>query len=160
MNIENKSKWQLRFATLSIFMVGFAAGVFALNAFNLWFGNNGGGLFRYDGNSLANITEEKGLGNPEFLRGGKFADKLGTLARVWAINEDNEGNLWIGTIDSGLWLYDGTRLTNFTTQNGLTGNAIWAIYKDKKGELWFVTNGNTVCKITGKSFTTVTFGRG
>ena len=40
MNIENKSKWQLRFATLSIFMVGFAAGVFALNAFNLWFGNN------------------------------------------------------------------------------------------------------------------------
>ena len=39
MNIENKSKWQLRLATLSIFMIGFAAGAFALNAFNLWFGN-------------------------------------------------------------------------------------------------------------------------
>jgi Spy/CpxP family protein refolding chaperone len=39
MNIESKSKWQLRFATLSIFAIGFVAGVLALNAFNLWFGN-------------------------------------------------------------------------------------------------------------------------
>ncbi|MBK8813380.1 MAG: hypothetical protein IPN69_22000 [Acidobacteria bacterium] len=41
MNSENKSKWQLRFATLSIFLIGFVAGAFALNAFNLWFGNGG-----------------------------------------------------------------------------------------------------------------------
>lgn len=39
MNPENKSKWQLRLATLSIFVIGFLAGALALNAFNLWFGN-------------------------------------------------------------------------------------------------------------------------
>ena len=34
----------------------------------LWFGNNGRGLFRYDGKDLTNVTEEKGLANPEFIR--------------------------------------------------------------------------------------------
>ena len=122
----------------------------------LWFGNNGGGLYRYDGKTLANITEEKGLGNPEFLK-GHFNDKPGSLARVWAINEDKEGNLLIGTIDAGVWKFDGTNLTNYTTKDGLTGNAIWAIYKDKKEELWFVTNGEAICKFDGKAFTKYAF---
>jgi hypothetical protein len=38
MNIESKSKWQIRLATLSIFVLGFVAGGFALNAYHLWFG--------------------------------------------------------------------------------------------------------------------------
>jgi Spy/CpxP family protein refolding chaperone len=38
MNTENKSKWQIRAATLSIFLLGALAGAFALNAYNLWFG--------------------------------------------------------------------------------------------------------------------------
>ena len=37
MNIESKSKWQIRFATLGIFVLGFVAGAFALNAYYLWF---------------------------------------------------------------------------------------------------------------------------
>jgi Spy/CpxP family protein refolding chaperone len=38
MNAENKGKWQIRLATLSIFLLGFLAGAFALNAYYLWFG--------------------------------------------------------------------------------------------------------------------------
>ena len=38
MNAEAKSKWQIRLATLSIFLLGFLAGAFALNAYYLWFG--------------------------------------------------------------------------------------------------------------------------
>jgi hypothetical protein len=38
MNIESKSKWQIRLATLSIFLIGFVSGVVALNAYHLWFG--------------------------------------------------------------------------------------------------------------------------
>ena len=38
MNIESKSKWQIRLATLSIFFLGFIAGAFALNSYYLWFG--------------------------------------------------------------------------------------------------------------------------
>lgn len=124
---------------------------------NLWFGNNGGGLFRYDGKTLNNITEERGLTNNEFLKEQKFADKPSTLARVWAINEDADGNLWVGTIDAGLWKLNGDSFTNYSTQNGLPGNSVWVIYKDNKGELWFVTNGETVCKYNGKTFVKFSF---
>lgn len=48
-----------------------------------------------------------------------MSDKHGTLARVWTINEDNNGNLWIGTIDACVWRYDGKNLTNYTTKDGL-----------------------------------------
>ena len=37
-NIESKSKWQIRLATLGIFVLGIFAGAFALNAYYLWFG--------------------------------------------------------------------------------------------------------------------------
>jgi ligand-binding sensor domain-containing protein len=125
--------------------------MFQDKAGNIWFGNNGGGLYRYDGKKLTNITEEKNLGNAEFLK-GTFNDKPGSLARVWAINEDNDGNLWIGTIDAGVWKFDGTNLTNYTIKDGLPGNAIWAIYKDNKGELWYVTNGDAICTFNGQAF--------
>ncbi len=119
---------------------------------NLWFGNNGGGLYRYDGKSLINFTEEKGLGNSEFIKGLKMTDQPGTLARVWTIAEDKAGNLWFGTIDAGAWRYDGKTLTNFTMKDGLTSNAICTIYKDKTGTLWFGTHTGGVCKFNGKSF--------
>ncbi len=122
---------------------------------DFWFGNNGNGLFRYDGKTLINITEKKGLGNPEFVKTGK--SQLGTLARVWTINEDNNGDIWIGTYDSGVWRYDGRDLTNYTTKDGLTSNAVNTIYKDKKGELWIGTDGEGVCKFNGKSFSGFTF---
>ncbi len=118
---------------------------------NIWFGNNGDGLFCYDGKSLINFTEEKGLGNKEFKISGK--SELGTLARIYAINEDDLGNLWIGTIDAGVWKYDGIKLINYTTKDGLTRNSINTIYKDKKGELWFGTDEEGVYKFNGNYFT-------
>jgi len=36
-NIESKSKWQIRLATIGIFILGTIAGAFALNAYYLWF---------------------------------------------------------------------------------------------------------------------------
>ena len=122
----------------------------------IYFGNNGGGFFRYDGKTLRNITEEKGLGNPEFLK-GHFNNKPGSLARVWTMNEDKEGILWIGTIDAGVFKYDGTNVINYTTLDGLKGDAIWTIFKDNKGELWFVTNGDAICKFDGQAFTKFEF---
>lgn len=118
---------------------------------NIWFGNNGAGLFRYDGKSLTNFTEEKGLSNKEFRIAGKAA--TGTLARIYSINEDNKGNLWIGTVDAGVWRYDGNNLTNYTTKDGLTSNAVNTIYKDKKGELWFGTDAAGIFKLNGFLFT-------
>ena len=116
-----------------------------------WFGNNGGGLFRFDGKFLRNITAERNLGNAEFLRGRRPIDKPGSLARVFAINEDREGRLWIGTVDAGVWQLDGDVLRNYTEADGLTGKAVTVIYKDKAGDLLFVS-GSVVHRLIGDKF--------
>ena len=126
-------------------------GLFEDSKGTVWFGNNGAGLFRYDGTTLVNFTEEKGLGNADFSVSSKPG--LGTLARVYAINEDTNGNIWIGTVDAGVWKYDGKTLTNYTTKDGLTSNAVNTIFKDKNGELWFGTDADGICKFNGMTFT-------
>jgi ligand-binding sensor domain-containing protein len=115
-----------------------------------WFGNNGNGLFYYDGKTLTNLSIEYGLENPDFIKTG--TSKKGTLARVWSINEDRQGNIWIGTCDSGVWRFDGHSFVNYTTSDGLSGNAINTIYKDHNGDLWFGTDGDGVCTFNGVSF--------
>ncbi len=125
-------------------------GLFEDSKGNLWFGNNGAGLFRFDGNTLRNITDELGLNNPEFRLTGNPG--LGTLARVYSINEDNIGHIWIGTVDAGVWEYDGSKMINYTIKNGLPSDAVNTIYKDNKGELWFGTDENGVCKFNGTKF--------
>lgn len=125
-------------------------GLFEDSKGNLWFGNNGAGLFQYNGAILINFTKEKGLNNADFLASGNPG--LGTMARVYSINEDRIGNIWIGTVDAGVWKYDGNVLTNYTTKDGLTSNAINTIYKDNNGELWFGTDSHGICKFNGTSF--------
>lgn len=120
---------------------------------NIWIGNNGYGLFRYDGKTLINFTKEHKLENPDFQT--TLKGKEGTLARVWTITEDKQGNLWIGTIDAGLWKYDGKVLTNFTTKDGLASNSISAVFCDNNGYLWIGT-GNGITNYDGKVFTTFT----
>lgn len=126
-------------------------GLFEDSKGNVWFGNNGGGLYRYDGRSTVNVTEEKGLGNSEFKRSGKSGP--GTLARVYTINEDNLGKLWIGTVDAGVWKYDGNELTQYTAQHGLGSDAVNCIYKDRRGALWFGTDADGVYQWDGAAFT-------
>ncbi len=116
-----------------------------------WFGSNGGGLYRYDGKQYRNFTAEHGLDNPGFCK-GDYRDMPGTLARVWAINQDNEGNLWFGTADAGVWRYDGKNLINYTIEDGLTDNFVSAIYKDREGKMWFVTMSGDLCTFNGHNF--------
>lgn len=117
---------------------------------NIWIGNNGYGLFRYDGKTITNITKQYKLENPDFLKSLK--SKEGTLARVWAITDDIQGNLWIGTIDNGIWKYDGNKFTNYTTKDGLTSNNIGTIYRDINETILIGTDGGGITKYDGKTF--------
>lgn len=88
MNTENKSKWQLRLATLSIFLIGFAAGAFALNAFNLWFGASKGPSRREKYETVFNglaLTEEQKTGVEKI-----FAD---TRENIQKMRQESEPRL-------------------------------------------------------------------
>ncbi|WP_163393607.1 hybrid sensor histidine kinase/response regulator transcription factor [Flavobacterium limi] len=60
---------------------------------------------------------------------------------VRCITEDQNKNLWIGTVEGGLLLYN--RKTGiskkYTIQNGLSSNTILRLLEDKKGNLWMST---------------------
>lgn len=112
---------------------------------NIWIGNNGIGVFKYDGEKTINFTEQQKL--------KKDDTKGNSLERVFAIEEDTLGNIWFGTAASGVWRYDGNSLINFTEKDGLVSEQIWTIYKSKQGEMWFGgANPSGVYKFNGSSF--------
>ena len=58
---------------------------------------------------------------------------------------DSKNNIWIGTEDAGLSVYDGNKITYFTTKQGLPSNHIKDIIEDTKGNIWIATtNGFSI----------------
>jgi ligand-binding sensor domain-containing protein len=111
---------------------------------NLWIGNNGIGVLKYDGKKVVNFTEEQKL---------KKDSKGNSLDRVFSIGEDASGNIWFGTVEFGAWRFDGNSVKNFTTADGLESKFIWTIYKSKHGELWLGgADPSGVYRFNGHSF--------
>ncbi len=66
----------------------------------LWFG--GDGLCRYDGKTFRCFGARDGL----------------NTSGVWSILEDKTGNLWVGTRETGLFLFDGNRFIPYSEHQG------------------------------------------
>src|SRR5687767_12034866 len=67
---------------------------------------------------------------------------------------DNAGNLWFGTTGDGVYRYDGKSFTNYTTDNGLSSNAVWSILEDRTGNIWFGTDSG-LSRYDGKSIASI-----
>ncbi len=111
---------------------------------NIWFGTQGGGVSRYEGNSFVSFTTEQGLANNN----------------VYSIAENKNGKFWFGTDGGGVSYYDGESFTKFSTAQGLSNNNVYSIIEDKKGNVWFGTQGGGVCRYDGKSFMSFTTAQG
>jgi len=101
---------------------------------NYWFGTNGNGIIRYDGDTLERVNIEQ---SPKWLA-------------VRKIIEDEVGNIWFGT-SSGLVKYDGETYTTFSTEAGLENEEIWGLAVDSKGLIWVGSVGG-VYHFDGKKF--------
>lgn len=99
-----------------------------------WFGTNGDGIIRYDGEILENIRIA-GI-SPNF--------------RVLEIVEDKVGNLWFGTSE-GLIKYDGKEFRTFSKKEGLQSEEIWGLAIDKSGLIWVGSTGG-VNQFDGENF--------
>nr|WP_315203299.1 two-component regulator propeller domain-containing protein [uncultured Flavobacterium sp.] len=73
---------------------------------------------------------------------------------IRCLHEDKDKNLWLGTQEGGLLLFD--RKTNkfkrLTTDDGLPSNTILRLLEDKDGNLWMSTY-NGICRFDKKSKT-------
>jgi streptogramin lyase len=88
---------------------------------DLWFGTNGDGVCRLDGQSLTYYSIPEGFG--------------GTAVR--GIVEDEAGNVWFAT-SGGVTKYDGESFANFTVDDGLNHDDVWCTLIDRVGMIWAV----------------------
>ncbi|MBL0127014.1 MAG: hypothetical protein IPP83_06045 [Flavobacteriales bacterium] len=57
---------------------------------------------------------------------------------------DREGNLLIGTSDSGLDIFKGDRFVSYDEADGLNDPKVFAVMEDRAGRTWFGTNAGIV----------------
>ncbi len=95
----------------------------------LWFGTDGGGIGRFDGQEF------------EAIAGQDLSDPA--LRVVWAIHQDRTGNLWFGG-PSGASRFDGASFTRLADQDGPIDDWVRVIASDRAGALWFGTRGGAV----------------
>ncbi len=97
-----------------------------------------------------NATMTTIVGQPKMIR------TQGTdYTQVGCGFQDKEGNLWFGTLNEGVYRYDGNSFTQFTKKDGLSDNGVNAITEDKAGNILFGTDSG-ISKYDGKSFTSFT----
>lgn len=100
------------------------------NKGNLWFGTQGAGVAKYDGENFVNFTENEGLSHNYVI----------------SILEDKSGNLWFGTWGGGLTKFDGEYFIHFTEKEGLSSNYIRSIFEDSNGNIWIGTEKGAASK--------------
>lgn len=69
------------------------------------------------------------------------------------IHFDQHNQLWITSINKGLFKFVNNELSNFTQNSGLPVDNLKSIYEDKAGNLWFGTSGGGLVKFTSQAFT-------
>lgn len=111
---------------------------------DLWAGTRDGGL-----NRLIIQPDSSGAFFERFL---PEKNNLNSLSNneVACLNEDDEGNLWVGTNGGGLnqleRVYDPEQkkerfvFSHFGEQEGLLGDAVFGILQDERQNLWLSTN--------------------
>lgn len=83
---------------------------------------------------------------------GEIVSELGPSAMYVFQTKNND--YWFGSNDRGVYRYDGTRLVNFTTKDGLVSNRIRGVQDDKSGNVYFTTYEG-ISKFDGRAFTTL-----
>jgi signal transduction histidine kinase len=58
--------------------------------------------------------------------------------KVWALHEDSDGALWIGTRNTGLFRYQRGALTHFGSADGLASDSIYDLEEDATGRFWII----------------------
>lgn len=148
-----------------------------------WFGTNGDGVARYDGESLTYISVEQGLAGSA-IRGilqdpdgamwfatndgisryqsGRFTTYQASNS-VWSIMQDSTGVIWAGT-HAGVARFDGESFVQFllprveveNPESRFSPLVVFGLFEDRAGNIWFGTDGEGVHVYDGESFTSYT----
>lgn len=148
----------------------------------LWFGTDGGGVSRYDGQTIvATLTSADGLPADNvrsLIKDRDGALWFGTLggvsrydARTWhswlgdqtimGIAPGPKGNLWVATAEDGLRYYEDGDWHSRTAEEeggaeGLPTSRMEVLFQASDGALWVGTNGGGLTRLDGQGWRTFT----
>jgi ligand-binding sensor domain-containing protein len=82
-------------------------------------------------------------------------DTVSELSKsIWIIYHASNGYHWFGSDTSGVYVYDGKKIINYSAKDGLSSNRIRSIQEDKQGNIYVSSLGG-INKFDGKTFTTL-----
>jgi ligand-binding sensor domain-containing protein/signal transduction histidine kinase len=91
----------------------------------------------------------RGLGLQHLVDGGLksfVAPKLnGETVEVMALLEDHQKNLWVGTINQGIYRIHDADVDHYRTTDGLSSDLIFQFYEDREGSIWVATAKGLDC---------------
>jgi signal transduction histidine kinase/ligand-binding sensor domain-containing protein/DNA-binding response OmpR family regulator len=107
----------------------------------IWVATNGKGVFRIKVNfeKLSDVSTYPSQG--ELLQIDE-KNKVLTDNKVWSLYEDKKGNIWIGTLDGGVYLIPSKTATPIPVELLKDGNKIKSVksfYEDRVGNFWIGT---------------------
>ena len=112
--------------------------IFVSSEEKYWLGFDGGGLCELNLNESKNEFKYKAINytyNPE---------ETSTISNntVLTISEDDQNNLWLGTMGGGLNIFNKStkEFKFYTEEDGLSNNTIYGIVIDNQGMIWMSTN--------------------
>lgn len=78
-------------------------------------------------------------------------DSIITETTANCVIQDYRGNMWVGTMENGIWIYNldnktKEHYTKNTDSSGLVGNSISYLYEDNMGIMWVGTSDGGLCK--------------
>lgn len=94
---------------------------------HLWLGTNGQGVWRLNEHLSQSVGSKDAL--PHDI--------------VWAMHEDREGSLWVGTRGGLVQLKDGA-FSSITTQQGLSHDYVRSLLEDDQGNIWVGSGGGGI----------------
>lgn len=120
------------------------------NAVGLLLDHSGRCWISTDGDGLWYTTNIRSP-HPNFTDVKPFNANNNEIAKIYSMTEDAQGNIWVGTYNTGIWGYmkQQSSLVYFSSQKGLPTSVCTGFYTDKNDNLWVSTDGNGLFEIVG-----------
>jgi PAS domain S-box-containing protein len=64
----------------------------------------------------------------------------GSRLAVSALLFDRDHNLWVGTLNQGIYRIQGDKIDHFRSSDGLSGDAVTRLFEDREGNIWIATS--------------------
>ncbi len=116
--------------------------------------DKGGNLLVGTDRGLFHLTYEKACAGGHCMpTSTPLIHELFSKTRITSIHHDQEGRFWIGTSFEGIIRYQDGQFTSYTTNEGLSNNAIRGLSQSQDGGLWIATKGGGLNHFKDGKFT-------